>query len=136
MLDTILVALDCSDTSDKVLDALKELKLSQKSKLILTHIFTVDNGTEIIDQPGQSSEAQFNQAEERLLEYQAQFDGSVIEMTKGDPADEIIRLANIYQANLIVIGTRGLTGVSRIIGDSVSSSVVENAPCSVLIVKN
>ncbi|MGK7943870.1 MAG: universal stress protein [Microcystaceae cyanobacterium] len=135
MLETVVVALDCSETSDKVLDALKKLKLSGESKLILTHIFTMVNEDEIIDQPTESSEARLTQVEQKLLQYQAQFAGSVIEMTKGDPADEIVRLANIYQAHLIVIGTRGLRGVNRIISDSVSSSVVENAPCSVFIVK-
>jgi nucleotide-binding universal stress UspA family protein len=56
-------------------------------------------------------------------------------MVTGDPSEEIIRLANIYQADLIVIGSRGLTGMNRILQGSVSSQVVENAHCSVLVVK-
>ena len=38
-------------------------------------------------------------------------------------------------ADLIVIGSRGLTGVQRVIEDSVSSLVVAEATCSVLVVK-
>lgn len=60
---------------------------------------------------------------------------SEIEIVTGDPAEEIIRLANIYQADLIVIGSRGLTGMNKIIQGSVSSQVVENATCAVLVVK-
>ncbi|MGA9377200.1 MAG: universal stress protein, partial [Phormidium sp.] len=47
----------------------------------------------------------------------------------------IIRLANIHHADLIIIGSRGLTGLKRILERSVSSQVVEDAPCSVLLVK-
>ncbi|CCH66944.1 hypothetical protein RINTHH_7890 [Richelia intracellularis HH01] len=43
--------------------------------------------------------------------------------------------ANIHQADLIVIGSRGLTDMKRIIQGSVSSQVVEDAHCSVLVVK-
>jgi nucleotide-binding universal stress UspA family protein len=74
--------------------------------------------------------------EKQLQSYQANLPGeSIIEIVTGDPAEEIIRLANIYQVDLIAIGSRGLTGVKRIIQGSVSSQVVENAPCSVMVVK-
>lgn len=60
---------------------------------------------------------------------------SHLELVNGDPAEEIIRLANIHKADLIVIGSRGLTGMTRIVQGSVSSQVVEEAHCSVLVVK-
>ncbi|MFO5527272.1 MAG: universal stress protein, partial [Cuspidothrix sp.] len=47
----------------------------------------------------------------------------------------IICLANIYKAELILIGSRGLTGMKRIVQGSVSSQVMEEANCSVLVVK-
>ena len=53
----------------------------------------------------------------------------------GDPAEEILRLANIYEADLIAIGCRGLTGLKRILEGSVSAEVVAEAPCSVLVVR-
>jgi nucleotide-binding universal stress UspA family protein len=53
----------------------------------------------------------------------------------GNPAEEIIRLASIYEADLIVLGSRGLTGVNRILKGSVSSQVVSEAPCTVMVVK-
>ena len=49
--------------------------------------------------------------------------------------DELVRLANIHQADLIVIGSRGLTGMNRILKGSVSSQVAADAHCSVLVVK-
>jgi nucleotide-binding universal stress UspA family protein len=74
---------------------------------------------------------------EKLLQnYQDTLIGQTqIEIVTGDPTEEIIRLANIHTTDLIVIGTRGLKGVNRIIEGSVSSQVVADAPCSVLVVK-
>jgi nucleotide-binding universal stress UspA family protein len=73
---------------------------------------------------------------EQLTTYQAGLPcDSKLEIVAGDPAEEIIRLANIYSVELIVIGSRGLTGLDRIVRGSVSSQVVEDAPCSILVVK-
>jgi nucleotide-binding universal stress UspA family protein len=49
-------------------------------------------------------------------------------MVTGDPAEEIIRLANIYKIDLIIIGSRGLMGMKRIVQGSVSSQVVWRKP--------
>ena len=56
------------------------------------------------------------------------------EVVEGGPAPEIIRAAARDQADLIVVGSRGRTGVGRILG-SVSHAVVHQAPGSVLIVR-
>ena len=73
---------------------------------------------------------------QQLQSYQEQLPvSSELELVTGDPAEEIIRLGNIYQADLIIIGSRGLTGMKRIVQGSVSSQVVEESSCSVLVVK-
>jgi nucleotide-binding universal stress UspA family protein len=54
---------------------------------------------------------------------------------EGDPAEAIIEVANEQQADLIVVGNRGLTGIRRFLLGSVSSKVSEHAPCSVMIVR-
>lgn len=91
----------------------------------------------VADKPDIDSEAlPYLHIEKQLQSYQVKLPGeSELEIVSGDPSEEIIRLANIYQADLIVIGSRGLTGVKRILQGSVSSQVVEDAPCSVLVVK-
>lgn len=48
---------------------------------------------------------------------------------------EIVALAEELQAGLIVIGSRGLGGVSRALMGSVSDSVVRHAHCPVLVVR-
>jgi nucleotide-binding universal stress UspA family protein len=47
----------------------------------------------------------------------------------------IVNYADREKADLIVIGTRGRSGVSRMLLGSVASGVVTYAPCPVLVVK-
>ncbi len=51
----------------------------------------------------------------------------------GNPADVICELAEQLEADLIVVGNRGMKGGRRLLG-SVPNSVSHHAPCSVLIV--
>lgn len=54
----------------------------------------------------------------------------------GRPAEEILRLARELDADLIVMGTHGLSGaVERLFVGSVAQKVVRTAPCTVVSVK-
>lgn len=53
----------------------------------------------------------------------------------GDPADALIHVANDQQVGLIVVGTRGLGALKRLVLGSVSSKLVSEAPCDVLVVR-
>ncbi|NES83942.1 MAG: universal stress protein [Moorea sp. SIO2B7] len=138
MLKTIIVALDISDLSERVIEALETLQIESKTKIVLSHVLP-SPGTEgdlTVDRPHKSQEVLYRSIEKQLHSYQAQLACETeSEIVSGDPAEEIIRLANIYKADLIVIGTRGLKGVKRIIEGSVSSQVVADSICSVLVVK-
>lgn len=52
----------------------------------------------------------------------------------GSAADAIIDVAEAVDADLIVVGSKGMTGARRVLG-SVPNSVAHSAPCAVLIVK-
>lgn len=54
---------------------------------------------------------------------------------RGDPAQEIVAEARAREAGLIVVGTRGQTGLQRLILGSVARNVLLHAPCSVLIIR-
>jgi nucleotide-binding universal stress UspA family protein len=57
------------------------------------------------------------------------------EVRGGDPAHQIIAAATAHEAGLIVLGTRGQTGLRRIILGSVARKVLLHAPCSVLVIR-
>jgi len=53
---------------------------------------------------------------------------------EGDAADVLIKVAEAVDADLVVIGNRGMTGVKRFMLGSVPNKVSHHCPCSVLIV--
>lgn len=56
--------------------------------------------------------------------------------TPGDPGRVICDMASSWQADLIVIGNRGRSGLSEFFLGSVSNYVMHHASCSVLVVHN
>jgi nucleotide-binding universal stress UspA family protein len=56
-------------------------------------------------------------------------------LLSGSPADEIVRFAGSHQADLIVIGTHGRTGLRRVLMGSVAEAVVRGANCPVFTFK-
>src|SRR5271168_477624 len=57
------------------------------------------------------------------------------ELTEGVAAAAIVEIAEQWGADLVVIGSHGDTGVRRLQIGSVAAAVVNNAPCSIEIVK-
>ena len=57
----------------------------------------------------------------------------VLHLSKGDPADVIIGIADEVNADLIVVGNAGMKGVRRVLG-SVPNTVAHGANCSVAII--
>jgi nucleotide-binding universal stress UspA family protein len=54
-------------------------------------------------------------------------------VTSGDPAGELVRIANENAVDLVVLGARGLGAVQRLLLGSVSEAVLRDASCAVLI---
>jgi nucleotide-binding universal stress UspA family protein len=54
---------------------------------------------------------------------------------EGDPADAILDVAEEINADLIVVGNKGMTGARRFLLGSVPNKVSHHAPCSVIIVR-
>ncbi len=52
----------------------------------------------------------------------------------GNPGQTIKKMAQTWKADLIVMGSRGRTGLSELVLGSVSNYVMHHAPCSVLVV--
>jgi universal stress protein A len=57
------------------------------------------------------------------------------QVTDGNPADAIVRMAEELDVDLIVMATHGRTGVPHIVLGSVAEKVVRHAPCPVLTIR-
>ena len=143
----ILLATDGSDTARVATEFLMGFPLPPATEvLVMTVIREVLRGDELqylndeqrktFGQAIQEAEAEARRllAEETARLQQA---GLVAEgrVCKGDPAEEIVRLASDENCDLITVGSHGLSGVKRFLLGSVSDRVFEYASCSVLIVK-
>jgi len=53
----------------------------------------------------------------------------------GKPAEEIMKVAAKQQADLIIMGAQGLGAIDRFLLGSVSTRVVQQATCAVLVVR-
>ena len=60
---------------------------------------------------------------------------AVSQRRDGDPAQQIVDVAKSWQADLIIVGTHGRTGLRRLLMGSVARNVLHHAHCSVLIVR-
>ena len=60
------------------------------------------------------------------------FSASII---AGNPNEMLLTEARDWQADLLVVGARGLGGFKRLMLGSVSQTLAQQAPCSVLIVR-
>ncbi|MCM1984523.1 universal stress protein [Lyngbya confervoides] len=141
--ETVLVALASSDLADdltqQVIASVQSLQLEPDSKVVLTHVVCVGEKDVDLEMDRPHSEPHVDgirRVERILATLQSQFPcASEIEVVSGDPVEEIVRLAHIHRASLVVLGNRGLRGVNRILQGSVSSQVVSEAPCTVMVVK-
>jgi nucleotide-binding universal stress UspA family protein len=56
-------------------------------------------------------------------------------LLEGDPAEEILKVAQGEGVDMIVMGTHGATGLTRLLMGSVAEHVLRKAPCPVLTVR-
>ena len=56
-------------------------------------------------------------------------------IVKGEPKTEILKLADLINADMIVMGSHGRSGLDRLLLGSVASAVVANAKCATVIVR-
>jgi universal stress protein A len=57
------------------------------------------------------------------------------EVVEGEPSTEILALANKIHCDLIIVGTHGRSGLSRLLVGSVAEEVMRHAPCPVFTLR-
>ncbi len=136
----ILIAVDGSPLSAHAADVGIELARSLGSNLALIHV--VDPAPYVASESGIPATDIIAVAEQNgsrlLAEYRARatLQAPPMEFVRvGTPAAEIVDAATEWHADLIVIGSHGRGGVSRLLLGSVAEGVMRHAPCPVLVVR-
>jgi nucleotide-binding universal stress UspA family protein len=142
----ILLATDDSDEAKMATQAATELSRETGSEVHV--VYVLPSPAQLIGHhlyPDEMRESVIGGAErdaETFLKEQAEqigSDGGKVAEThlrSGDPDKEILRTAESLGVGLIVIGSRGLGAVSRMLIGSVSDSIVRHAHCPVLVVRH
>ncbi len=136
----ILCPVDFSDASRKAVQYAKEFALSMGSTVYLLNVveprpMAVDITLNYIPfeedlEHAANEDMQLVLEEFQLAGLQAE---STIEI--GNPSDVILDKARELNVNLVILGSHGKTGLSRLLMGSVAEMVVRKAHCPVLIVK-
>lgn len=135
---TILFATDFSDWSQLALQYAASQARALGARLLIVHVDEVSTATGegMLHSgiPGEDPE----ELERRLRTIDPEgFDGPCeYLLLEGDPAAEIVRTAEEENAEMIVLGTHGRTGLARLLMGSVAEQVVRRASCPVLVVKD
>ena len=138
---TIVVGTDGSATAGLAVDRAIELAAADHARLVVVTAFERgdDAPDDAIPEDVRWMVADPNQAERHAREGRerakaAGVDDVVVQALEGAPAEELIETATDFGADLIVVGSVGLTGSARFLLGSVASSVLHHAPCDVLVV--
>jgi len=146
MFKRILVPLDGSSTSERGLDVALKLAAEQQAEVCLFHVVeeqvltqAVDAGADMIDELISAMRASGRKildkavakAEKRKVKVRPVFVENIVHGV----ADVIVDQANSWKADLIVMGTHGRRGITRVVMGSAAEGVVRAATVPVLLVK-
>jgi universal stress protein A len=140
----ILHATDFSAASKRALDMAVEFARQNKADLLLVHVLVphiaypadTDADPEIYIELERSARRQAQSSIEALV---AKLKRAKVKATavllKGTAHGQIVRAAKYRRADMIVIGTHGRTGISKLLMGSVAGRVIAEASCPVLTVR-
>jgi universal stress protein A len=140
---TILVPTDFSEPAKRAEDAAIELARRLGSEILLLHVSVeaplYNEGMRGLVEPRQVYEAQRVWAETtlaaRAAEIRAKGVSAHADIRSGVAVDQILRAAEDPDVEMIVIGTHGRGGLSRLFLGSVADRIVRVAPCPVMTVR-
>lgn len=141
MYQTIVVGTDGSDTATKAVAKAATIAQRMGARLYVVTAY----GTKSVDtsaEPPTDLEWLASagvRADILLRQAIATYEGTGLDVepraSVGEPASVLIDVAVEVNADLIVVGNKGMTGMARFLLGSVPNKVVHHAPCDVLIVR-
>ncbi len=160
MFKQILVTMDRSDMGKAVFERALSLAKNTAAHLMLLHVLSPEEdnsplpvppnlrdiypavGNDLTMETWRKQWQEFEQEGLKMLQSRAEeamqagvgIEYLEYQQISGSPAKAICQFAKNWQADLIVIGHRGRSGLSEMILGSVSNYVLHHAHCSVLIV--
>jgi len=137
MYETILVPTDGSDQADAALDHARSLARTHDATIHLLYVAD-SNRDSVTTLDGEVVDALEREGERILTDATAGLDSSVdvVEAVEtGGPVNTILDYADVVDADLIVMGTQGRSGLDRYLLGSTTERVVRLSPIPVLTIR-
>ena len=157
MFKKILVPVDGSETAWRALNNALEIGKKFESEILVVNVIQPYNNAALLAVPldhatikykpksavnpsNNSANSELEKVGDKVLELAKEMVGSYphkveYDMEVGHPSERIIALSKKVEADAIVLGSRGLSGIAEFFLGSVSSKVSQYATVPVLIVK-
>lgn len=141
--ETILVAVDFSDSSDNAFQMALSMARKFEAKLVVLHVINepVDlRGFYVPHISFEKLEEEIEEGAKKMMESfcrqnMVDFENFECKIVPGLPYEQIIEQSSENSADLIVLGTHGRTGLDHVLFGSTAEKVVRKSPYPVLTVR-
>jgi nucleotide-binding universal stress UspA family protein len=138
-IETILLATDGSSASEGASDEAIDLAVQVGARLLVVSVLGSSSrpagASAETSGPADSRDSLTTKAQGIVQRAKAAGSDATFLVWDGDPGEGIVAAAHSENADLIVVGSHGRSGVSRFLIGSVSDYVVRHAHCPVMVVR-
>ena len=149
----ILIGADGSSDANVAIEFVRQLKFPQSSHVSVCHVLEKQDAlqTELSARLGVTGTSNLNKLGTEIRQIREQAGNVLLNasvrrlkrrrltveklLAHGHPADQILTMTQRKKIDMLVVGSRGITGLRRFFLGSVSHKLVRHAPCSVLVVR-
>jgi len=137
MFEHIVVAVDGSTRSEQTIVMALDLAKRYGSVVTVLHVREYERyeGSDVDMGPPISAEQLVDDVLERFRAGGVKAEGEVRRVSSGDTPEQIVEVAEKVTADLIVLGSRGMSEWKSLLLGGVASKVVAHATCPVLLVR-
>lgn len=136
----VLLATDGSHEAEAATECLRTFPLPDPSLVRVLTVATLDHGRPAAFESAETCRRRVRERAATVARgaqdaLRARWPEAEARVADGDAREEIVRMAEAWAADLVVLGARGLTPLKRALLGSVSTTVAHHVPCPVLVVR-
>mgnify|MGYP006290378497 CR=1 FL=1 len=130
--DDILLPIDFSDSTNEILDIVEKMNVPSE-KITLISIIERSDSLEELKEKKEKVKSKLEQVQAKLIaqDIDSKYE---IEVRHGEPADNIVEIAEEKENNLIIMPTRGQGSIKELLIGSTAEQVAKKSPIPVLLV--
>ncbi len=137
MFEHILVAVDGSPRSEQTIAIATDMAQRYASSVTVVHVREYERyeGSDVDMGPPISGEQLVDDVVKRFSDAGLEARGELRRVSSGETPQQIVEIAQQVEADLIILGSRGMTEWRSLLLGGVATKVVHHATCPVLLVR-